>query len=574
VQDRSISHPEAWGNWRVAGVGAYCWHILEDRLEWSSELEVIYGCTSPPTAEHGFTALVHPDDRVRVEAETSSYLEHGSTYAHEFRIIRPDGEIRVVHDRGVIDRAADETAVAMRGVNVDVTPQRRPHGRSDAPEDLARFRRLVDNIDQLAWMTDGTGFIYWYNQRWYDYTGSTPEAMRGWGWTAVHHPDHVDRAVASFSAALESGTPWEDTFPLRRHDGVYRWFLSRAQPMRDGAGQITHWFGTNTDVTDRRYAEARLARSEERFRRMADSMPQLVWSADADGRAIYYNRQVANYAVIPKIGDGSFDWSHLIHPEDLALTGERWTEAVASGEEFSCEHRLMLADGRARWHLSRAVPAPADAEGGTVWFGTSTDIDELKRLQEHRLLLSQELDHRMKNALTLVQSIANQTFRAMGGDMEAVRAFNARLRALAQANDMLVQGDWSEADLGEICRRTIAPLGIEDRVEMEGGLLAVPPRMGFLLSLGLHELATNALKHGSLTVPEGRVMLTWAGSRGDGGRFHVTWAERDGPAVAEPRAEGFGSRLLKSALAAEIEGEVDIAFDKSGLTCRMVGQTG
>ncbi len=507
-----------------------------------------------------------------MEAETSSFLCGGTTYAHEFRILRPDGEVRMINDRGVIERAPDGTAVAIHGMNIDVTAQR---PAVESSPDLARFRTLVDNIDQLAWMTDGAGYIYWYNRRWYDYTGSTFEAMRGWGWTAVHHPDHVDRVVARIRAAFDSGEPWEDTFPLRRHDGEYRWFLSRAQPIRDGAGRITHWFGTNTDVTEGRRVEERLKRSEERFRQMADSLPQLVWVANADAEVSYYNRQVTNFGAVRDPDTGLFDWARLVHADDLPETRARWTAATETMEEFSCEHRLLMADGTWRWHLSRAYPvSEGSRRADATWYGTATDIDELKRLQEHRLLLSQELDHRMKNALTLVQSIANQTFRAMGGDMEAVRAFNARLRALAQANDMLVQGDWSEADLAEICRRTVAPLGIEDRVEMAGGPLMVPPRMGFLLSLGLHELATNALKHGSLTVPEGRVALSWSGGRSDGGHFRVTWEERNGPAVAEPRAQGFGSRLLTSALAAEIAGEVELAFEEAGLTCRMIGRTG
>jgi two-component sensor histidine kinase len=180
----------------------------------------------------------------------------------------------------------------------------------------------------------------------------------------------------------------------------------------------------------------------------------------------------------------------------------------------------------------------------------------------------------MKNALTLVQSIANQTFRAMGGDREAVHAFNARLRALAEANDILVHGDWSEVDVGEICRRTIAQLGIEERVEMAGATLRVPPRMGFLLSLGLHELGTNAMKHGSLTAPGGRVRLAWEGGHLGDGRFRVTWEERGGPAVAVPGTEGFGSRLLRQALSAEIAGEVELDFVETGLLCRIEGRAG
>ena len=115
-----------------------------------------------------------------------------------------------------------------------------------------RFRTLADNIPQLAWMADGKGWIFWYNRRWYDYTGTTLEEMQGWGWKSVHHPDHLERVVEKVSRHFETGEVWEDTFPLRGKDGRFRWFLSRAIPIRDDAGRVARWFGTNTDVTEQR----------------------------------------------------------------------------------------------------------------------------------------------------------------------------------------------------------------------------------------------------------------------------------------------------------------------------------
>ncbi|MCF3650562.1 hybrid sensor histidine kinase/response regulator [Synoicihabitans lomoniglobus] len=112
-----------------------------------------------------------------------------------------------------------------------------------------RFRNLADNISQLAWMTDETGYIFWYNKRWFDYTGTTLDEMRGWGWRKVHHPDHEERVVRKISECFESGSSWEDTFPLRARNGSYRWFLSRAVPIHDNAGKVQGWFGTNTDIT-------------------------------------------------------------------------------------------------------------------------------------------------------------------------------------------------------------------------------------------------------------------------------------------------------------------------------------
>ncbi|MEG4206841.1 PAS domain S-box protein [Microcoleus sp. Pol7_A1] len=132
------------------------------------------------------------------------------------------------------------------------------HARAvqDLHESEARFRALADNIAQLAWMTDAAGGIFWYNQRWFDYTGTTLEEMQGWGWQQVQHPEHVDRVVAKFRRCIETGELWEDTFPLRGKDGSYGWFLSRAVPIRDDRGKVLRWCGTNTDITHRKVAEA------------------------------------------------------------------------------------------------------------------------------------------------------------------------------------------------------------------------------------------------------------------------------------------------------------------------------
>lgn len=124
-----------------------------------------------------------------------------------------------------------------------------------------RFRALADNISQLAWMADETGFIFWYNRRWLEYTGTTLDDVTGGRWQRCHHPDHLERVVEKFRRHIESGEPWEDTFPLLGQDGTYRWFLSRALPIRHASGQVVRWFGTNTDITEQREAEEALLRA-------------------------------------------------------------------------------------------------------------------------------------------------------------------------------------------------------------------------------------------------------------------------------------------------------------------------
>lgn len=127
-----------------------------------------------------------------------------------------------------------------------------------------RFRLLADNIAQLAWMADEKGWIFWYNRRWFEYTGTTLQEMEGWGWRKVHHPDHVEHVTQKIRHSFQTGEAWEDLFPLRGRDGEYRWFLSRALPIRNEAGELLCWFGTNTDVTEQREVEQRLLEADRR----------------------------------------------------------------------------------------------------------------------------------------------------------------------------------------------------------------------------------------------------------------------------------------------------------------------
>jgi len=186
-----------------------------------------------------------------------------------------------------------------------------------------QFRTLADSIPQLAWMARPDGWIFWYNKRWYDYTGSTPEEMEGWGWRNVHDPSQIDRVLASYRNAFETGEPWEDTFPLRRFDGEMRWHLTRAMPVRDESGTIVRWFGTNTDITDRLRANDELARLKEesdRRRRVYEAAlsntPDLVYIFDLDHRFTYANRALLDILGRP--------WDEVIGKTCLALGYPQW----------------------------------------------------------------------------------------------------------------------------------------------------------------------------------------------------------------------------------------------------------
>src|SRR5215468_10951738 len=264
-------------------------------------------------------------------------------------------------------------------------------------ESEARFRELADNISQFAWTADQSGWIYWYNKRWHDYTGTTLKEMEGWGWQKVHHPDHVDRVVQRIQQSFETGTPWEDTFPLRSRDGNYRWFLSRALPIRNEAGDVIRCFGTNTDVTEQIEAETALRESEARFRELADNISQFAWTADAKGWIYWYNRRWHDYTGTTLEEMQGWGWQKVHHPEHLDRVVKSITESFKTGEPWEDTFPLRGRDGNYRWFLSRALPIRNDAGQVIRWFGTNTDITEQIEAEKALRELNENLEDRVQN---------------------------------------------------------------------------------------------------------------------------------------------------------------------------------
>jgi PAS domain S-box-containing protein len=182
------------------------------------------------------------------------------------------------------------------GTQRDITARKRVE---EAMRELSeRFQTMADNIPALAWMANPDGWIFWFNKRWYDYTGTKWEEMQNWGWKKVHHPDHVERVVSGWNEHLREGTTWEDTFPLRRGDGEYRWFLSRARPIRDAEGRIVRWFGTNTDVTDLREAQRQLSEANEQLSSRARQLNAMVEKRTAELRETVQQLETFSYSIV------------------------------------------------------------------------------------------------------------------------------------------------------------------------------------------------------------------------------------------------------------------------------------
>jgi len=273
-------------------------------------------------------------------------------------------------------------------------------------------RLVVDAIPTLAWSARSCGSADFFNQRWLDYTGLSAEQARDWGWTVALHSDDRQALVDYWQSVLASGKPGEIEARLRRFDGVYRWFLFRATPSFDNDGRVVKWFGTNTDIEDRKRAEDALRSNEQNLRLIVDTVPGFVCTLSAAGELELVNRKVLEY--FGKTLEELKNWgtSDAVHPDDLPRVIDAWKISVETGQPYVLELRQRRADGVYRWFQARALPT-RDAQGRiTGWCMLLTDIDDLKRAED--ALRSNE-----QNLRLILDSIPGQiAVMTAGGEVE------------------------------------------------------------------------------------------------------------------------------------------------------------
>lgn len=443
-------------------VGTYEWSPASDRLMWSPELLHIYGLDDPPASEQEFAQLVHPDDRVRVEAETNSFLSSEATrYSHVFRILRADGEVRVILDRGAIERDQAGKVSVIHGMNLDVT------------NDL------------------------------------------------------------QFSAQFSEAQLDKAQLELARHTarGAEARYRALFEAIDEGFCVVEVRFDRPDGRIDYRVVEANSA---------------------------FYERTGFPKSILCQ-------WLREAAPDLEEHWYETYGRVAKSGEPIRFEQRSEMLS---RWFDVYAfrIDSPQDGRVAILF----SDISDRKRQEEHVQLLMQEVNHRSKNLLSLVQAIARQTSTSHAELF--LERFGQRLQALASAQDLLVQNSWKSVPLLDLVNSQLAHFTdlIGDRIEVAGAPVSLTPPAVQALGMALHELATNAAKYGALSTERGKVSVTWAVEEdASSSRLTMNWVEQNGPPVGEPERRGFGSAVTKEMVEATTRGEVSIKYGAAGLMWKL-----
>ena len=268
---------------------------------------------------------------------------------------------------------------------------------NETKKSAAHLRKIIDTIPTLAWCNLSDGSNEFVNQRWCDYTGLSPEEVQRRGCKVIIHPEDLPKWLDEWRKLVASGAGGEIEARLRRHDGAYRWFLIRVEPLQDESGEIVKWYGTNTDIDDLKQTEGKLREEERELRRITDAIPQTIVIQDPDGTPVYANQAVLDYTGLTMEDVITSDFrARIFHPEDLERLREERRAALARGLPFEIEQRALRKDGQYRWFLIRYNPF-RDEQGHLVrWYATGTDIDDRKRSEERtqneNLVLREEID--------------------------------------------------------------------------------------------------------------------------------------------------------------------------------------
>jgi PAS domain S-box-containing protein len=456
-----------------------------------------------------------------------------------------------------------------------------PRSIDDAAQEMqARLQILADNLPhamiyQIAASADD-------RSRRFTFLGRSCERINGVTAEAaladpgvlydLFSPEDRARVAAAEAAARAEMKPFDLEVAIVRPDGERRWCRLSSAPRLQPDGS-TVWDGIQLDITESRMTRDALEREQTRLSLAVDATGLGLWDYDLRTGALHWSDAVRTVLGLPPELDVTYEaYVQCLHPEDRERVLATYQEAIASGADgYKLEHRALHPDGTVRWLLGSARIV-RDADGQPLrLYGSTLDITRRKQSEEHLQFMLHELNHRVKNAMSVVQAVVAQTLRHSQTPPETREQLRERLMALSRTHDLLTEGAWTGADLTDVAVRSLRAIGGEPpRLTIEGPSVRLRPSTALSLSMVFHELGTNAAKYGALSAEAGRVRLAWSLDP-ERGRLSLVWQETGGPEVRPPERRGFGMQLIERGLSVELGGTATLDFRPEGLVCSIEG---
>jgi PAS domain S-box-containing protein len=551
------------------------------QLVWTANPDGIVDYYNARAAEYGIAAsleptnddwapAIHPDDLAPALESWRDAVAGGQAYQKEHRVLMADGGYRWHLSRAQPQRNEEGVVVKWFGASTDIDDLKR------AEEALHRKSATLLQAQRCAgagvWDVDlGNNSVTW-SEPYYDLYGLPKSVEPSLSiWMDSVHPDDRESVRAECERALAARDEQHLEFRILR-DGQVRWLQSEGRVICDSANRPARVTGIIWDITERKRAEAALRESEERFRGIYQHAGTGIAITDLQGRFHSCNPAFAALLGYSEAELRDFHFPDLVHPEDReenVAGGVRLrAREIASLELFN---RYIRKDGKAVW-VHKRVSMVHDADGKpTHHVALVTDMTGRKRYEEHIGLLLKEVNHRAKNMLAVVQSIARHTAATNAKDF--AERFGERVRALAVSQDLLVKSEWRGVDLVDLIRLQLAHFAdlIGIRIALSGPSLSITASTAQTIGMTLHELSTNAGKYGALSDALGRVEIAWSLKLPEDGleRFAMEWRETGGPRVTAPDREGFGSIVISKVVRMSLDAEVGLEFAPDGIIWRM-----
>jgi PAS domain S-box-containing protein len=449
----------------------------------------------------------------------------------------------------LIEEAAERTWAAIERARADAALR----------DSEARFRQFADASSDVIWIVDAaTGKLEFLS----------PSFDRIWGvprqevldqparWTGMLHPDDRDRAARAMPRAL-AGNQVTERYRIIRGDGETRHIVDVGFPIFGHDGQVIRVGGIAQDVTERRAAEQALQSNERWQRALIEGIPQLVWRAVDGGHWTWASPQWSSFTGQAERDSHDLGWLDPVHPDDRAGVMHIWAGATARGE-FHADYRLWHAEAqRFRWFQTRASPVRNEASEVVEWLGTSTDVDDLRELQARQATLLAELQHRVRNILAVTRSIISRSDDGERSLEEYVQHLQGRIGALARTQVLLTRAAGQAVDLETIIVDELqSQAALPEQFAVAGPEVRLSPKTAEVVTLAIHELATNATKYGAFARTNARLDVNWRlDRRGEQQWLVLLWKERGVPVIdAAPRHRGFGAELVTRRIPYELKG--------------------